>query len=283
MQTILCPVDFSDCSGNAAGYAAALAAAFKARLILLHVYESPVALGMDPTATAVMDKKIRAEAERMMKKLNEALFSGNGNVRTETRLIEGRASDRIAEIAGKENADLVIMGTSGKGRAARIFIGSTSARMVRNAPCPVLCVPEHKKYKGIRKIVYATDMNEDNLNAAVAIVSFARKFDAELVFAFVDSQHEVFTDEFISGMTRKIRSHVRYNRLSGYIAKSRDVADGIRYFLENKEADLLVMFTHQKHFPDTLTNPSVTGQVLQDIKIPLLVLPPPVVSEAGGL
>ncbi|WHY62954.1 universal stress protein [Cytobacillus firmus] len=53
-------------------------------------------------------------------------------------VIEGNSAESICEYAAAENADLIIVGSSGKGGIKKMFLGSTSTKIARNAPCPVL-------------------------------------------------------------------------------------------------------------------------------------------------
>jgi nucleotide-binding universal stress UspA family protein len=274
MKTIICPVDFSPCSENAALYAAQLAKEFKSRLILLHVYESPFLYTESSVSSAgEIEKNIQETADKNIYKLKEVLLHINKDISIDTITKEGNADKETCLLASKENADVITMGTTGKNRAKQVLLGSTSLKVISEAQHPVLLIPESGKYRGINKIVFATDLHEDNLNAALQIVSFAMHFKSEIVFVYVDNKDLIHSEENIASLTRKIREHVRYNKMSGYITKITDVTDGIEYFLKINPADLLVMFTHQKHFPQTLLKPSLTKKVSQAIHIPLLALP----------
>ena len=60
-----------------------------------------------------------------------------------------RAGDPVREIvsyAAETNADLVVLGTHGRGPVAHMLMGSVAERVVRTAPCPVLTVrhPQHE-------------------------------------------------------------------------------------------------------------------------------------------
>jgi nucleotide-binding universal stress UspA family protein len=48
----------------------------------------------------------------------------------------------IVELATNERADLVVLGTHGRGGINRALLGSVADRVVRLAPCPVLTVRE---------------------------------------------------------------------------------------------------------------------------------------------
>ena len=82
--------------------------------------------------------RMRAEVEVRMQ-----TFAGEGNGRIQTHIAEGRPYAEIVRLAAKTEADLIVIGTSVH---ASLFggapaLGSEIERVVRNAPCPVLCVP----------------------------------------------------------------------------------------------------------------------------------------------
>jgi nucleotide-binding universal stress UspA family protein len=72
----------------------------------------------------------------------------------------------IVDYAKTLNADLIVMGTHGRGPVSHLFIGSVAERVVRTAPCPVLTVrhperefvaPDALERASVRPIVgYAT-------------------------------------------------------------------------------------------------------------------------------
>lgn len=59
-------------------------------------------------------------------------------VRTVIR--KGPAQAEIVALAAEERADLVVMGTHGRGGVSRVLLGSVADRVLRTAPCPVLTV-----------------------------------------------------------------------------------------------------------------------------------------------
>jgi nucleotide-binding universal stress UspA family protein len=59
----------------------------------------------------------------------------------EHRVAIGLAAERLADIADEENAELIIVGSRGRGAFKAAFLGSVSNSLLGVARCPVLIVP----------------------------------------------------------------------------------------------------------------------------------------------
>jgi nucleotide-binding universal stress UspA family protein len=57
-----------------------------------------------------------------------------------TRIVEGNAGSALCDLAADVGADVIVIGTRGRGGVRRALLGSVSDHVVRNAPCPVLVV-----------------------------------------------------------------------------------------------------------------------------------------------
>lgn len=135
LQKILVPIDFSDCSKKALEYAIPFAKQFGAELKLLHVVERyPAVPEMAP-----YDCENIEDATRELEKLRKSL--GN-SVRCSFFVRKGSPQPEIATAARDFDADLIIISTHGRTGLARVFLGSTTEKVVRSAPCPVLIVRE---------------------------------------------------------------------------------------------------------------------------------------------
>ena len=57
-----------------------------------------------------------------------------------TALLEGRADEKIVGYASENQIDMIVLGVRGHGLVETLFVGSTTDRVARQAPCPVLAV-----------------------------------------------------------------------------------------------------------------------------------------------
>jgi universal stress protein A len=140
IQSILVPLDFSVSSEKALAYAVALASQFGARLTLLHVVEPAATPDFAKSFPLVMENdRVTAECKARLDRLAE-----DQTIRPqliEKRLVRhGRSFREIADAARTLKVDLIVISTHGYTGLKHAFLGSTTERVVRLAPCPVLVV-----------------------------------------------------------------------------------------------------------------------------------------------
>ena len=143
LNRILVPTDFSDSARHALGYGVSLAREFGAELLLLHVVEAlPGAYASElfPAPIAEVLDQVSGYARTELSRLTAEVAEKGVPVRE--RLVQGKPSAEIVRVAGEEKVDMIVLGTHGKGVLDKALFGSTTERVVRKAPCPVLtCHP----------------------------------------------------------------------------------------------------------------------------------------------
>ncbi len=144
IDTILVPVDFSDCSLEGLNYAIAFAEKFAAKIILLHAIEigSPyTADGYAMYDLTALIKAAQEDGERQMRQfVQRAKF---GRVPFETVTKTESTIDAVSEVVKDRNVDLIITPTHGRTGIKHVLVGSVAEKIVRHALCPVLVVPSH--------------------------------------------------------------------------------------------------------------------------------------------
>jgi nucleotide-binding universal stress UspA family protein len=139
MRRILVAIDGSEAANKATRLAAEIGARFGAKLTLVYVVPRlllpPDVYGL---TIAEVEREQRTHAEQLV---NEALARlGEPGVEVDTSVLSGPPAESIAEAAGAADVDLVVVGSRGKGAAARVLLGSTSDRLVHISPKPILVV-----------------------------------------------------------------------------------------------------------------------------------------------
>ena len=128
-RRILVPTDLSPASRLAFPRAAALARAFDAEILAVHVrHTSAATLAGMPGAALI-------PTEASLWEFCRRDFEG---LPVTAQVHSGSVWDRIVQTARVERADLIVMGTRGHDSLIDRMIGSNTERVVRHAPCPVL-------------------------------------------------------------------------------------------------------------------------------------------------
>ena len=138
---VIVPTDFSSCAEEAWAMAQRLAAALGSELVLVHVLADAPLYGEGPF-TMDRTRKVQ-EAARQWVEENLERWAGAARTRglkVRTALRSGVPHREIVLVATDERADLVVMGTHGRGGLDRALLGSVADRVVRLAPCAVLTV-----------------------------------------------------------------------------------------------------------------------------------------------
>ena len=139
-QSLLCPIDHSPVSRRGLLNAIRLAKALGARLHVLSVIPEVswfTAAEQSGQITDVQAAYATQWSEAFHKFLEPISFEG---VDATLALRTGRPADEILEAVRQHDADLIVMGTTGKSGLSRILIGSTTRRVLNRLPCSLLTV-----------------------------------------------------------------------------------------------------------------------------------------------
>jgi nucleotide-binding universal stress UspA family protein len=151
LKRILVPTDFSDSANHALTYGISFAREYKAELILLHVVET-LSVGyagdLFPVPMAEVLEEIAGYAETELAKL--VVLAKERGVEARKVVVQGKPPAEIIQYARANSIDMIVVGTHGRGVLDHALFGSTTERVVRKAPCPVLTcrLAEHEFING---------------------------------------------------------------------------------------------------------------------------------------
>ena len=138
-QRILCATDFSDTAEAAWDAARELASIHRAELMLVHVFtELPVYPEVAVLEVQRVWEDQRAWVEQTL--ADRVAAATTHGLTARWVLKTGTAPEAITETAVETHADLIVIGTHGRGAMAQLLVGSVAERVVRTAQCPVLTV-----------------------------------------------------------------------------------------------------------------------------------------------
>ena len=182
---ILVPVDFSEQSRGMLRYAKLIAERYSAEVTLLHVLSSPGAI---PAADPAGLKLLPAPRDVMAETTAQLTTFGDYELRgvTVRRLVSiGDPVEQIASFVHNEGVKLVAMPTHGLGVLRRFLIGSVTAKVLHDVPCPILTgvhleQPPHHLPLAFSNIACAVDLDSHSHETLTWAAQFASDFHAQL-------------------------------------------------------------------------------------------------------
>jgi nucleotide-binding universal stress UspA family protein len=182
---ILCAVDFSPHSAHTVAHALALAGWYKARLTLLHVYWNRAVMDVPPVPLTLADR------ENLHARLRALVGTPPAGVEVEYRVEEASDIGRalLADTAG--GADLLVIGRHGHSAVQTFLLGSVAERVLREAACPVMVVPERDP--GVDpaapprfgRILCPVDFSDASVHALAVALTLAQEASAHLLVLHV--------------------------------------------------------------------------------------------------
>lgn len=137
-RSILCPVDFSEHSRAALRHAVALGASGRGRVTAVFVNDP---LLVAAAAAAYNERPLAGSTEAELRRFVAASLPAATARRVQYAVAMGAPGREIVKLAAKQGADLIVMGTHGRGAAGRLFFGSVTDYVLRHTPVPLLAVP----------------------------------------------------------------------------------------------------------------------------------------------
>ena len=187
-KNILLATDFSQVSKKAVPYAAGIARRYGSKIYVIHVIspEARTPIPIEPLPAELHRDRVNAEVE-MQTFLRENPLA---NIPHDELLEYGPIWDVLSEEIQRDEIDLLVLGTHGRGGLKKVILGSVAEELFRLAPCPVLTVgpavpAEARSAKQFRQILFATDFGPASLHALQYAVSLANESGARLILLHV--------------------------------------------------------------------------------------------------
>ena len=238
MKTIIVSTDFSPAALNAANYAADMAKAIHANLLLFHAYYAFVSYTDVPPIVDVNTLKENADFE--ITELKRKLEHKYGNkLIVQTEVAMGTFVTELESVCEITKPYAVVMGSQGSSATEYGFLGSQSVQVMKHLKWPVIAVPRGAKFGKIKKIGLACDFEIAVETVPVdEIKSLVTDFNAELHILNINKKGEhdpevVFESGLMMAMFGPLNHE--YHFITG-----ENTDEGIIDFAEKNNIDLLI-------------------------------------------
>ena len=160
-----------------------------ARLILLHVLATSTGMAVDPAGMPYYDPA--GALEFAAKTLHPwCTLAREREIACDALVREGNAAQQIAASVRQFQADRILLGTRGRGRASKLLLGSVAEQVLRSVNLPVITVgPEAHLPVGSsgheKVVLHATTLREASRPSAALACRLAASRGAKLVLLHV--------------------------------------------------------------------------------------------------
>ena len=297
-RNILVPVDFSAPSLSAVEFALPLIKHFGAHLHLVHAFPKDYPITTLVAMPLVLpeletNKSVHRHLRDVAKKYSIRLPRKNFHV------LKGPPFEQICQLARDIDIDLIVIATRGNTGFKHLVLGSTTERVVRYSPCPVLVAREDRKPHNakfaprrlsFRRILVPIDFSECSLMGLTYAKTLAKEFGAKLLLLHsVRLKYYVTSDEYArhdfpsllqqeeKAAEGQMRDLIRQTDWDGIEIESSvqigHAGDQICVWARELAADLIVTPTHGRTGLKHVLLGSTAEYVVRHAHCPVLVVP----------
>lgn len=270
MKTIIVCTDFSHEAENATHYAASMAKENKYRIVLfnlqsvsIHALNAQASADFFYTQTLKNQKKMEDKAAELKR-----LYT----VETQHHLASGNFIEELENCMQIHDCDFIVMGMAEKTLEQKL-LGNRVTRAIHRIKKPILIIPAHIEYTGIRKILFAYDTHKSMTWSAMNdIYHFINEFNAEIEVFNVSERLEDFA-EVIHDIDLNSGYDLDDIKYSFKMIQSIEVIKAIEEEIKLTSPDLLTMIPYKYNLVESLFHRSKTAIMAYKNKLPLLSIP----------
>lgn len=295
IRHVLCPLDLSETSPATFGYATMLARWYGASVTALQMIRVGLPTVQPVSSPLVMtpehEKRFTDDLQQFVDAHTPAGLAVNVVLR------EGPMVEGILEEARSRRADLIVMGTHGRGGFDRLVLGSVTEKVLRKATGPVLTVPPavtsapDGAIAPFKNILCAIDFSPASLRALTYALSLAQESGKRLILLHVFDWP--VDRPMPGGLGPELAEYRRHSQEQAERELHAAVPEAARAWCECTEvtavgrphetitriarergADLIVLGVHGRNAVELALFGSTTHQVVRHATCPVLTIRP---------
>lgn len=253
-------------------------------IIIFHAYMDNVFVGsncypgnMDTDnyfTTELLMELEKSSQQTMLEKtdylVNLINKEGLDNIKVRPVLVSGDPEEELIELSKKENPDLILMGTRGKG-GKRFLEGSLVKSVMTKCDVPMLFIPEGYSWRKSNEVVYATDFNEFDINTIDRIFNILSPYQPHIhVIHFVEdseSQKEAIKMEQLEQafLEKEYEGEIHFQLIN-----TNNAPQALKIFCERNDISLSSFIAYHKGFFDFMFKEKLDKDDFLNLNIPML-------------
>jgi len=278
MKTLAFLIDEIDKSKELIRYAALFAKDINARVHVLYVQNSVNYGTYDHVGMAslpdlkVTDKTADENNKKVEEIIKELIAKDIGFSSIEFKSDIGEASIILKEKVENNEYDLLML--QGSSEESFWMNNSVIMNIVRNVPCPVFIIPPDTAYQPLKKIIYATDHNEEDISTLKSLIDLAKPFNPEILALHVSNDDEFEEKLKSKGFAEMLNEKTGSNNISVKMIPDMEGADAVESLVneaEKAKANIIVVLKENRNFFERIFKSSFTADLIKKVQLPVLV------------
>ena len=281
---IILSTDFSDENKVLLPYAIDFLKDAGGEIIIFHAYMDNICIGsncypgnMDTDnyfTTEIMIELEKKSQEMMQEKIQYLIDLINAedanNIIVRPVLVSGDPEEELIELSKKENPDLILMGTRGKG-GKRFLEGSLVKSVMTKCDVPMLFIPNGYSWRESKEVVYATDFSEYDINTLDRIFNILKPYKPHIhVIHFVEdseSQKEAIKMEELEQafLEKDFDGEIHFQ-----LVHTDNAPQALKIFCERNDISLSSFIAYKKGFFDFMFKDKLDKDAFFNLNIPML-------------
>ena len=281
---IILSTDFSDENKVLLPYAIDFLKDAGGEIIIFHAYMDNICIGSncypgnmdtDNYFTTEIMIELEKKSQEMMQEKTQYLIDlikaeGTDNITVRPVLVSGDPEEELIELSHKENPDLILMGTRGKG-GKRFLEGSLVKSVMTKCDVPMLFIPEGYNWRKSSEVVYATDLSEYDIITLDRIFNILKPYKPHIhVIHFVEdseSQKEAIKMEELEQafLEKDFEGEIHFQ-----LVHTDNAPLALKTFCERNDISLSSFIAYKKGFFDFIFKDKLDKDDFLNLNIPML-------------
>ncbi len=272
MNAIFYATDRTENSAPVLRYAYELSEKLGAELIVFNTHEmEPIRVMVSRPPEQIEYHVLKEQKEILANYCAKHLKGGleGKNIKFEV-VSNDSITEGIVENSKNPSAGLVIIGRKDKHTERGLFVGDIGKSLVEKLSCPLMIVP-NSGGRPIKKILYATDFMEADIEAIKKLSPMAKAMDAKVYIVHISTEEEYAGKDQMEWFKEMLEQHVKGEKFDFKLIFSDTIENELKNQVEQLGADLLVLLQREeKGFLNRLFHTSMVKKLEGHITVPLM-------------
>ncbi|WP_274473858.1 universal stress protein [Mangrovimonas aestuarii] len=247
MSTFIYATDCSQHAVPALQYAHLISQKMDAKLAVLNVYSiPPISISVSRAPKQVKRLDADGHEQAVLKYCRENIEYDLDKLNVTTEAIENTSVvEAVLKRAKQLEAELIIVGRKDEYSKRGMFAGDIALTLIEKSRIPLLITPNTFSKKQIDTIVYASDLEDKDIEAIYRLSKIAKVFDAKIHVFHVSTNKEYAGSYQMEWFKEMLTTKINYDKLLFHTSFTSNIYEELNNYLNTSKADLLVMLERE--------------------------------------